>query len=585
MQIKFLASMMLLFAVAARGQVDVLTQHNDALRSGLSLNEKLLTADSVRQKFAKLWTLYADAQIMAQPLYVSNLKTTKCPAGCNAVIFCTMKNTVYVYRADQRTKLADQPHSTDRAVIENRDVLLWAKYLGDPRQGGGDIDMYRTSDPWWGILGTPAIDRATNTLYVIAWNSDRIPRLHSLDLFNEGTDRVFPAMEIRGSVGNKTFDPTVQKQRAALLLLNGIVHVGFTAAGETCNQSSGFMFAYDAKTLAQRGIWSSAPTGCAAGIWQSGQGPAADPDGNIYLNTGNGTFDQNPANRQNYGDSLVKLKFLNDHYAVQASFTPCSQEFLNKCDEDLGSAGPLLLFNGKSILSGGKQGRFYFLNTNNFGKYFPGPPVPGNQQCFVTGTTGGHVLTSPRPPIPACQNDPAAVIQDFQGSLGHIHGSPIFWQGKDAGQVYVWGEEARLRAFTFRNGKFDTANVKQSRFNPPDGMPGGALSITSDGNKPGTGILWASVPLNGDANSHRGVQGVLLALDAEDISKPAIWSSQNHGGAGLLSRFTPPTAANGKVFVATLGDNEPLRQYSDQNSPNTAQAPKNYFLIVFGLRN
>ena len=51
----------------------------------------------------------------------------------------------------------------------------------------------------------------------------------------------------------------------------------------------------------------STPNGTNGGIWQSGQGPAADVDGNVYLMTGNGTFDADTDGR-NYGDSFVKLR-------------------------------------------------------------------------------------------------------------------------------------------------------------------------------------------------------------------------------------------------------------------------------------
>jgi hypothetical protein len=40
---------------------------------------------------------------------------------------------------------------------DGRTVPLWARWLGKPRPGGKDIDMFSTNDPEWGILGTPVI--------------------------------------------------------------------------------------------------------------------------------------------------------------------------------------------------------------------------------------------------------------------------------------------------------------------------------------------------------------------------------------------------------------------------------------------
>src|SRR5947208_10737317 len=90
---------------------DVLTRRYDKARTGVNAHETALTHQAVRTRFGKLWTLYADAKIMATPLYVDNLAVppgsivgavakAKCAAGCNAVIFATMKGTVYAYAAD-----------------------------------------------------------------------------------------------------------------------------------------------------------------------------------------------------------------------------------------------------------------------------------------------------------------------------------------------------------------------------------------------------------------------------------------------------------------------------------------------------
>ena len=50
-------------------------------------------------------------------------------------------------------------------------------------------------------------------------------------------------------------------------------------------------------------------------------------------------------------------------------------------------------------------------------------------------------------------------------------------------------------------------------------MPGGYLGVSSNGSTTGTGIVWAIVPANGDGNSCRGVKGMLMAVNAEDVTK------------------------------------------------------------------
>jgi hypothetical protein len=118
-------------------------------------------------------------------------------------------------------------------------------------------------------------------------------------------------------------------------------------------------------------------------------------------------------------------------------------------------------------------------------------------------------------------------------------------------------------------------------------MPGGLLGVSSNGVN--EGIVWALVPANGDANSCRGVKGMLIAFDASDVTKE-LWRSQGKDANasdtadsfGLLARFNPPLIADGKVFVGTAGDREQLQRYG---GPRPAQAgPANYYLAVYGLK-
>lgn len=89
---------------AAKNSLDVYTQRVDNQRSGMNLSETELSQANVKTRFGKLWTLYSDAKIMAQPLYISDLVSAKCPQGCNTVIFASMNNTVYAYVADRRLR-------------------------------------------------------------------------------------------------------------------------------------------------------------------------------------------------------------------------------------------------------------------------------------------------------------------------------------------------------------------------------------------------------------------------------------------------------------------------------------------------
>jgi hypothetical protein len=575
-------------------QVDVLTRRNDNFRSGVNTHETILTHETVRTRFGKLWTLYADAKIMAQPLYVSNLMVptsvtigvtarSKCATGCNAVIFATMKGTIYAYMADQKP-------------TTNNDTLLWATYLSDgkackcdatgPQNGSGNFDMWAVDDPWWGVLSTPVIDRAANSIYAVTWTNDQQYRLYDLSL-TTGQIQKGPVL-VQGTIGTQTFSSDThgwiqrRKQRAGLLLSKGLLFVAF--GGDNAEGLAGWLFVYDATTLTMKTVWSPTPTGRNGGIWMAGDAPAADENGNVYLQVGNG--DLAPANHS-FGDSIVKLQFQNDSLSVAGFFAPCNQMLLDQCDLDQGSSGAVLF--GPFVLGGGKDGRLYLMRTDKMPGYQPGPFPPSAAFCL--------------PGEPDC-SDSAELVQKWQASIGHIHGAPIVWDGPgEKSWLFVMGEGDALKAFPFEGGKFNTNATKrgdwmqpkpsqvpvcQSQANHGMWMPGGFLGVSSNGSTPGTGIVWAIVPANGDGNSCRGVKGLLLAFDAEDITKE-LWRSQrrdasnsdNKDSFGLLARFNPPTIANGKVFLGTAGDTEPLQRYG---GPRPAPGPANYYLAVYGLK-
>ncbi len=551
---------------------DVLTQHYNNARTGAILDETTLGRDALGSgRFGKLWTLYADGQIVAQPLYVADLAidTSGNPGAplvkgtFNSVIIATMHNTVYAYDADQEKKGPD-----------GHTVPLWATWLGQPRKSGKDIDMWSTNDPEWGILSTPVVSDDRKTLYVVAWHDDGDAggiryKLHALDMAS-GAQRQ-PAVVIGVSStdasqpcrAQSVFNPCSQKQRAALLLSNGVLYIGLGGDG-----NRGALFAFDAATLTQKAFWSTTPTGINGGIWQSGQGPAADADGNVYLMTGNGKFDAD-TNGQNYGDSFVKLHLDGSNIVVRDYFTPCNQSHLNDIDLDLGSSGPALIPGTPPlIIGGGKEGVLYVLSRDNMGKYLKSAAAPDCQN-----TNALQQVTAFLP-----------VVHGGQTHYGNIHGSPVYWKGPDGERIYAWGENSPLKAFMLKDGRLqDVAAPKQSKFQPPLGMPGGMLSLSANGSTAGSGVLWASVPLDGDANTQRGVKGIVLALDAQDVTQ-TLWSSEQVPGRdrpGLFAKFTPPTVAGGKLFVATYGDNEPLQTYASPSRPT--QFPANYYVAVYGM--
>ena len=191
------------------------------------------------------------------------------------------------------------------------------------------------------------------------------------------------AAAVPGNGAENTFLPAQHVERPGLLILNGSV---YTAWGSHCDIApyAGWVLSYNETTLAQTGVVSLEPNGSDGAIWAAGGGPAADANGNIYLLTGNGTFDTrlNSSNfpaEGDFGNSFVKISTSSGGMAINDYFTMTNTVSESDGDVDLGSAGLLLLpqvnnAQGQpvSLLVGaGKDGNIYVVNQSGMGKFNP----------------------------------------------------------------------------------------------------------------------------------------------------------------------------------------------------------------------
>ncbi len=288
------------------------------------------------------------------------------------------------------------------------------------------------------------------------------------------------------------------------------------------------------------------------GVWQAGNGPAADEDGNVYVMTGNGTY--NPG--EEFGSNFVRLNPALDENKVDW-FAPSNVRILDTdtFDVDLGSSGPVLLPGTNQVVGGGKEGRLYLLNRASLGH--KGHPV----QQFMAARPWSVSVIYHVIPISLI---PAASATGFH----HIHGAPAFWGDPGAppggntwkSSLYVWPERDHLKSFTYskdspqRDGRFDTHPAKIGPKGAPHGMPGGFLSISA---APGSddGILWATLPLHDDAWVDI-VRGELRAfhITRDGTKLDPIWTSYctDENDRFNFAKYVPPTVANGRVYLATF---------------------------------
>jgi hypothetical protein len=517
------ATALFLSAASLAAQTNVTTHHNDAARTGANLTETLLTTTNVNvSQFGKLFERTVDDEIYGQPLYVSGIDIPG--RGIRNVVFVATNNdSLYAFDADDPAAAAP----------------IWFTNYTDPANGilpvsrtdvGQACGTYRDFAGRIGIASTPVIDPIAQTIYFVTRTKENgvfVQHLRAVDL-RDGTERPGSPRVIQASVvgtgdgrdaqNNIAFNARTHNQRAALLLDHGVVYITWASY---CDQGPyhGWILGYDAASLQQVMVHNTTPDGGLGGIWQSGGGLTADAAGNIYALTGNGSFNGDTGGR-NFGNSFIKVS---PNGTLLDWFTPFNWSFLNATDEDLGIQNALLVPNTNLLVGGGKEGVMYVLDRNNLGH-------------FRAGNNG-------------------QIVQSFQASTAaRMNGAPVYWNSPAYGPaIYVWAAGDPLKVFRLVNGLFQTPASAQSTALAPGGMPGGLLSLSANGSAAGTGILWATLSRGGDAN-HASQPGILRAYDASNITRE-LWNSQQNAtrdSFGLFSKFSPPTIADGKVFVPTL---------------------------------
>ena len=186
--------------------------------------------------------------------------------------------------------------------------------------------------------------------------------------------------------------------------------------------------------------------------------------------------------------------------------------------------GSLLIPNSSYFFTGSKDGTLYLLNKDNMG-----------------GVSSTNQVQQAVP----------------LGPNANMHCHAAYYQGSTKEFVYVWSENDVLRALPFDRASnlLDISGEIDFTSGGPTGQSGAVLSVSSNGSKAGTGILWAAYASSGDAESVV-TPGILRAFDATDVTRE-LWNNQQNAardGAGTYAKFSEPTIANGHVYLPTFSN-------------------------------
>jgi hypothetical protein len=495
---------------------DVTTFHFDVARDGLNAQETILTLTNVNStQFGKIGFDTVDGLVDAQPLYLANL--TAGGIQRNVLFVATEGDSVYAFDADTG-------------------VQIWKTSVIGTNETTSDNRGCSQVTPQIGITSTPVIDRTqgpNGTIFVVGMTKDSSgdyhQRLHALDI-TTGTElgsspteitATYPGTGDSSTSGVLSFLPANYKERAALLLTNGTIYLGFSSH---CDKRpyTGWIMGYSESSLLQTQVIDVTPNGSEGSVWMAGDGIAADGNGYLYFLDANGTFDSTlnansfPINKD-FGNAMVKLS-TSPALAVADYFDTYNTVTESDEDEDLGSGGEILLppqtdVNGMVrhlMVGAGKDGNIYIADTSNMGKFQAGTPIDSNIYQYVSGALGGEVFST-----------------------------PAFFNGV----LYYGADGQTLKAFPMTNARLATTSSSQSAVS--FAYPGATPSVSANGTS--NGIVWA-------LQSATSAAAVLHAYNATNLALGLYNSTQAAGGRdsfGDGNKYITPMIVNGKVYVGT----------------------------------
>jgi hypothetical protein len=544
--------------------------HDGPTSTGSNPSETQLTPSNVTSSsFGKLFQVQVDGAVFAQPLVVTGVNITTGPSpGIHDVVFvATEHDSLYAIDADAPSGLLLWKRSFLTAGLPGATSIVPIPIA----EVGGSIG------PEVGITGTPIIDKASNTLYVVARTKETVgtvahyvQRIYAINL-SDGTNAVAPFLigDTTGSNTNNTpvyvygsgdgsvtdpyngtgqlvvqFNALRETQRVALSLVSGVVYAGWASSGDI-SPYHGWLVGFDASTLALKGVFNTTPNGGLGGIWQSGGSVSTDGT-YLYFQVGNGTFDGSNGATGNvttapgpvigldangfpvdgdYGDSFVKIGLdstttpthqnLNGWgLKVVDYFTPTNQDYLDANDVDVGSGAPMLLPSSVGSVA--------------------------HPDLLVGGSKAGTVYLIDRDNMGKFGTTDHAV-QEVTGQFTGVWATAAY----GGGLIYLAGLDGSAKAFSIVDGAMSPVPVSQS----PDsyGYAGSTPSLSSNGALGGiNGIVW---DIDRGTNELRAYSGVSYGKELYNSDQ----APNGRDALGVAVTFGVATVANGRVFVGTAG--------------------------------
>ena len=440
----------------------------------------------------------------------NHFTSTTVQTGARTVIAVTESNNVYALDAVNGS-------------------VIWQRNVGAPVTLGlpcGNINPL-------GITGTPVIHLDSRSFFFDAM-IDGPTMKHFIFSVNVDTGATNPGWPVdvnaSASYNGMTFTSSIQNQRAALGLVNGVLYVPYSGHFGDCGTYHGWVVGVPINNPASVTAW--APTLIGGGIW--GYGGVASDGTNLFVITGN-TF--NAGGIWGGGEAIIRLQPGPVFSGSPINYwAPTNWLLLDNGDTDLGGCGALLInvpgaIPSQLVLALGKDGNAYLLNRNNLGG-ITAPVASVNVASSVRGQS-------------------AATYRTPQGTY-----------------------------FVFRNGSASVAAYKVTATTPPGITSAWSVSQTGKGspwvtttNGTNNAIVWV-VGAEGDQRLY-GYDGDTGAVIYAGGGPNELMANTRKWNTGIVARGRIYFAADNKVYAFTVptGAPTPTPSATPTSTPTPTPSP------------
>lgn len=586
--------------------IPVIKRSFDPNNSGANLQETILTQAAVSTRGlvrTRSIPLPGDARGSEGMSLIAPNQVMKDGKAHNLLIQATMGNIVNAFDADDPTN----------------NLPLWSQKIAAPVVGTRQMDMYLINQNW-GILSCPVLHPIAMVIYIVAMYGPYESSsfwLHALSPI-DGRD-VLPPVDLTlatyqspvKGVALTKMGTVPRKQRCALAMSPGskYIYVANGSFNEDASTNQGWLIAVDVSTPnpfidATFTTSSGLEGGSGGGLWMGGASPAVDAaTGDIFLTSGNGDFDA----VSNWGETVLRLGHTPGKIWVKDHFTPFTDTGVtlgakyqtvasvdsisdqdadndgdkstsnmdDAGDSDLNSGGTLVIQQAASGLPWkivavcGKHGIGYFIDGDNMGNTQLSDFDPAKIQENVYGPLlcPPLWLTHYNPTASPSPSDLSLIPTTYLNRTHHLHSTCVFYKSSIHGpMIFCMGENSNVRAYSLKavNGKlvvtYLACSIEYASPQAPvpsGGMPGGMMTLSANGDIPGTALLHVCYPYGNANNTITG--GIYAVFDPENFGTfsdgsgwmKKLWSTDQWNIRFMHNKFCIPSPVNGRIYIPT----------------------------------